>query len=185
MTGHGRDRERRRRTRALLGAGYLVASTAVLGLEAGWLPAVLTVLGVPALLYALAAVIMGRESRAEHRRRAAGEPPSWPAQLPVQAALLLGAKAPGRHARRADEVGELLGRLTLSSGELRWAPRRGDRDRGVGEVTFDRSWSAEVVPLWGPGDQGCLTLTSPDGTAVDIWIRRPVDLRATLAEQVR
>ncbi|SEC52195.1 hypothetical protein SAMN04489727_4056 [Amycolatopsis tolypomycina] len=179
MTEYGRDRERRRRTRALLGAGHLVALTAVLGLETGWVPVVVTLSGLLVLVVAGWSVIMGRDARAERRRRAAGRAPSWPAQLPVRAALLLGAKAPGRHARRADEVGELPGRLSLVDGELRWEP--GKAGRGVGPVTFDRSWTAEVVPLWGPGAQGCLTLTAPGGAAVDIWIRHPADLRRELA----
>ncbi|MET8847805.1 hypothetical protein [Amycolatopsis sp. NPDC004625] len=185
MTEYGRDRERRRRTRAMLGVGQVVALAALLSLKTGWIPVVATVLGLAVVLYAVLAVIMWRDARAEHRRRAAGEAPSWPAQLPVQAALLLGAKAPGRHARRVDEVGELLGRLSLADGELRWSPREGDRNRGVGAVAFDRSWAAEVVSLWGPGDQGCLTLTAPDGTAVDVWIRHPADLREALTAPVR
>lgn len=32
----------------------------------------------------------------------------------------------------------------------------------------------------GFGRQGCLTLTGPDGTAKDIWIRNPKDLRRVL-----
>ncbi len=184
MTGYGRDRERRRRARTLLGTGYLAASTALLGLKTGWLPAVATLLGVLVLMVVVFSLVMGRDARAERRRRAAGQAPSWPAQLPVQAALLLGAKAPGRHARRADEVGELLGRLSLRDGSLHWEPRPGDRNRGVEAVTFDRSWTAEVVSLWGPGDQGCLTLTAPDGTAVDVWIRHPADLRRALTTLV-
>lgn len=179
MTEYGRDRERRRRTRALLGAGHLVALTALLGFETGWVPVAATLSGLLVLVVVVFSVIMGRDARAERRRRAAGQAPSWPAQLPVRAALLLGAKAPGRHARRADEVGELFGRLSLVDGELRWQPRKADRR--VGPVTFDRSWTAEIVPLWGPGAQGCLTLTSPGGTAVDIWIRHPADLRRELA----
>ncbi|MEV6832009.1 hypothetical protein [Amycolatopsis sp. NPDC051102] len=185
MTEYGRDRERRRRTRALLGLGQVAALAALLSLKTGWLPAAATLVGVLASIAAVLWVVMWRDARAEHRRRAAGEPPSWPAQFPIQAALLLGAKAPGRHARRADEVGELFGRLALAGGELRWEPRKGDRERGAGAVTFDRSWTAEVVALCGPGAQGCLTLTSPDGTAVDVWIRHPADLRCALTAPVR
>jgi hypothetical protein len=51
---------------------------------------------------------------------------------------------------------------------LRWELREGDWKGGVGPLVWDRSWSAEVVPLWGPCSQGCLTLTRPDGTAVDL-----------------
>ncbi|MGW5740152.1 hypothetical protein [Amycolatopsis sp. NPDC003861] len=185
MTGYGRDREGRRRTRTLLGVGYLVTLTALLGLKTGWLPAVAALLGVLVLMAVVLRWVMWRDARTERRRRAAGEAPSWPAQLPVPVALLLGAKAPGRHARRVDEVGELFGRLSLRDGLLHWEPRPGDRDRGVGPVTFDRSWTTEVVSLWGPGNQGCLTLTSPDGTAVDVWIRHPADLRQALAALVR
>jgi hypothetical protein len=178
MTGQGRDRERRRRTRTLLGVGYLAGLSALLGLKTGWVAAVITLLGLLALVYGVFSIVVWRDGRAERRRRAAGAPPSWPAQLPVAAAQLLGVR--GRHARRTDEVGELLGRLSLQDGELRWEPREGDRRRGVGSVVFDRTWAAEVVPLWGPGSQGCLTLTHPDGTAVDLWIRHPADLREAL-----
>ncbi|MET7991907.1 hypothetical protein ABZU76_13435 [Amycolatopsis sp. NPDC005232] len=181
MTGYGRDRERRRRTRTLLGVGYLAGLSALLGLKVGWVPAVSVPLGLLVLGYVVLTAVVVRERRSERRRRDAGAEPSWPAQLPVAAARLLGAKAPGRHARRADKVGELLGRLSLSSEGLRWDPRAGDRGRGVGPLVFDRSWAAEVVPLWGPGHQGCLTLTHPEGTAIDIWIRHPADLRQALA----
>ncbi|MFJ1767472.1 hypothetical protein ACIOD2_44600 [Amycolatopsis sp. NPDC088138] len=179
MTGDGRDRELRRRTRSLLGLGYLTGLSALLGLKTGWVPAAGVLLGTLALVYLVLTIVVRRDLRRERRRRTAGAPPSWPAQLPVSAAHLLGAK--GRHARRTDEVGELLGRLTLSGGELRWEPREGDRRRGVGPLVFDRSWAAEVVPLWGPGRQGCLTLTHRDGTAVDVWIRDPADLGRALA----
>jgi hypothetical protein len=155
--------------------------SALLGLKEGWVPAAGVLLGLLALVYLVLTIVVRRDLRRELRRRAAGAPPSWPAQLPVTTARLLGATAPGRHARRADEAGELLGRLTLSDGELRWAPGEGDRGRGVRPLVFDRSWAPEVVPLWGPGRQGCLTLTHPDGTAVDVWIRHPADLGRALA----
>jgi hypothetical protein len=153
----------------------------LLVLKAGWVPAAGAPLGVLALVYLVLTIVVRRDLRRERRRRAGGGLPSWPAQLPVAAAHLLGAKAPGRHARRADEIGELLGRLTLAGGELHWEPRNGDRGRGVGPLVFDRSWAAEVVPLWGPGRQGRLTLTHSDGTAVDLWIRHPADLGRALA----
>lgn len=181
MTGYGRDRERRRRTRALLGVGYVAGLSALLGFKIGWVLAVSVLLGLLVLVYAVLTVVVRGERRWERRRRDAGAEPSWPAQLPVVAARLLGAAAPGRHARRVDEVGELLGRLSLSSEGLRWDPREGDRGRGVGSLVFDRSWAAEVVALWGPGRQGCLTLAHPEGTAIDIWIRHPADLRQALA----
>ncbi|MFG1643173.1 hypothetical protein ACGFMK_23005, partial [Amycolatopsis sp. NPDC049252] len=181
MTGAGRERERRRRTRSLLGLGYMAGLSALLGPKAGWVPAAGVLLGTLALVHLLLTLVVRWDLRKERRRRAAGDPPSWPAQLPVSAARLLGAKAPGRHARRVEEVGELLGRLTLAGGELRWALREGDRRRGVGPLVFDRSWAAEVVPRWGPGRQGCLTLTHPGGTAVDVWIRDPADLGRVLA----
>jgi hypothetical protein len=47
-------------------------------------------------------------------------------------------------------------------------------------ITWDNRWSAEVVRLWGPGSQGCLTLTGGDGSAVDLRIREPRDLSRTL-----
>ena len=59
MTGYGRDRERRRRTRTVLGAGYLTALTALLGLKTGWVPAAATLLGLLALVYVVFNTIFG------------------------------------------------------------------------------------------------------------------------------
>jgi len=180
MTEYGVERERRRRTRAVTGVLFVAFLAASLGLKTGWIPAVAVPAGLLALLYAVFSFIVWRDGRAEARRRAAGAAPSWPAQLPVAVAAQMGAKAPGRHSRQP-EIGELLGRLSLTDGGLRWQPREADRKRGVEPVSWDRSWTAEVVPLWGPGSQGCLTLTRPDGLAVDLWIRHPADLRRALA----
>ena len=131
------------------------------------------------MVYTVLTFVVWRDNRTEARRRAAGAAPSWPAQLPVAVAQQLGAKAPGRHTRQ-QEVGELLGRLSLIGGELRWEPREADRKRAVGPIVWDKSWSPEVTPLWGPGSQGHLTLTRADGTVADLWVRHPADLRRAL-----
>ncbi|SEP48583.1 hypothetical protein [Amycolatopsis saalfeldensis] len=179
MTEYGRERERRRRTSALVGLFFLAALSASLAFKVGRVPAAAVPVSFLVLVYVLFTFVVWRDRRAEVRRRASGAAPSWSAQLPVSAALELGAKAPGRHSRQ-QEVGELLGRLSLAEGGLRWEPRKGDRNRGVGPVAWDRSWTPEVVSLWGPGSQGCLTLTRSDGMAVDLWIRHPADLRRAL-----
>lgn len=179
MTEYGRERERRRRSSALVGVLFLAALSVSLAFKVGWIPAVAVPVGVLLAVYVVGMVVLWRGGRAEARRRAAGAVPSWSAQLPVSAALLLGAKAPGRHSRQ-QEVGEFMGRLSLVDGELHWEPRESDRKRGVGPVAWDRSWTPEIVPVWGPGGQGCLTLTRPDGLAVDLWIRHPADLRRAL-----
>ena len=179
MTQDGLEREDRRRTRSLFGVlGLLALSGALAARTHSFVPLV----GLVVLLFVAwcgFAFFVERDRRAEARGRAGGVAPSWPAQLPVAAAVLLGAKTSGRHSRR-DEVGELSGRLSLVDGGLRWEPRAGDRRRGVGALAWDRSWTAEVVRVWGPGRQGCLTLTHPDGTTVDLWIRHPADLRRAL-----
>lgn len=179
MTEEGLAREDRRRTRSGCGVlGLVGLSVALAAVTHSFVPLV----GFVALLFVVwsgFAFVVWRSERAEARRRAGGAAPSWPAQLPVSAAVMLGAKRSGRHSRR-HEAGELFGRVSLVEGGLRWEPRDGDRRRGVGSLEWDRSWTAEVVRIWGPGSQGCLTLTHPDGTAVDLWIRHPADLRATL-----
>jgi len=179
MTEEGLAREDRRGTRSAFGVvGLLAVSGALAARTHSFVPLAVLV----ALLFVAwggFAFVVGRDRRAEARRRACGAAPSWPAQLPVAVAQQLGAKAPGRHSRQR-EVGELFGRLSLVEGGLRWEPRAGDRRRGVGSLEWDRSWTADVVRVWGPGSQGCLTLTHPDGTAVDLWIRHPADLRAKL-----
>ena len=131
----------------MLGIGCLAGLSALLGLEVGWVPA-MSVLGLLVLVYVVLTAIVRRDQRRSDGGARRG-PSRRPAQLPVPTAWLLGAKAPGRHARRSDEVGELLGRLSLSGAGMRWDPREGDRERGVGPVVFDRPWAAEVVRLWG------------------------------------
>jgi hypothetical protein len=129
-------------------------------------------------LYLLAVGLTWLTRRAESRRRAAGEPPSWPALLPVEAAVRMGAAVPGLHSRTA--TGELPGRLVRLADGLRWEPGKSLRAKGTRPVTWDDLWSAEVVRIWGPGRQGCLTLTGPDGSAVDLWVREPRDLSHVL-----
>lgn len=179
MTEYARERERRRRSRSLLGILYLAAMSALLAIKVGWVAALAGLIAVLVAVYAVFTVIVWRDGRAEARRRANGAAPSWSAQLPVAVAQQLGAKAPGRHSRQ-QEIGELLGRLSLIDGELRWEPREADRKRAVDPVVWDRSWTPEVAPLWGPGSQGHLTLTGADGTVADLWIRHPADLRRVL-----
>jgi len=179
MTEYARERELRRRSRSLLGVLYLTTMSALLAVKVGWVAALAGLVSVLVVVYAVFTVIVWRDGRAEARRRAAGAAPSWPAQLPVAVAQQLGAKAPGRHSRQ-QEVGELLGRLSLVDGELRWEPREADRKRAVGPVVWDRSWSPEVTPLWGPGSQGHLRLTRAGGIVADLWIRHPADLSRVL-----
>ncbi len=177
MTEEGQAREDRRRTRSAFGAFGLLALSAALGAEER---SIVPLIGLVVLLFLVwcgFAFFVARDGRAEARRRADGAAPSWPAQLPVAAARLMGAS--GRHSRQP-ENGELFGRVSLVDGGFRWEPRAGDRKRGVRALEWDRSWSAEVVPVWGPGRQGCLTLTRADGLAVDLWVRHPEDLRRAL-----
>jgi hypothetical protein len=179
MTEFGQERERRRRQRSLRWVGYLVCVVSSLSFRVGPVPALLGVAGMAVVTFSLLPLFSWRGRRAERRRRASGAQPSWAAQLPLEAARQCGATVPGRHARESD-MGELFGRLTYLGDGLRWDPREADRSRGVGPITWDRSWSAEVVPIWGPGRQGCLTLVGADGTAIDLWIRDPKDLSRTL-----
>lgn len=181
MTDYGRERERRRRQRSLLWLGYLVSAAAVLALRVGPVPALTVMVGIVLLGYAVITLIVARDWRAELRRRAAGEPPSWSAQLPLAVARQFDIAVPGRHSRPTfEETGELLGRLRYLGDRLQWEPSASWRARGTETLVWDQSWTPTVVPLWGPGSQGCLTLTNPDDVAVDVWIRQPRDLSRTL-----
>jgi hypothetical protein len=175
VTDYGRERERRRRQRSLLWLGYLVCATVVLALRVGPATALIGVAGMGVAVYLLGIGLIWRARRAESRRRANGEPPSWLALLPVEAAVRMDGAVPGRHSRRP--TGELPGRLVLVGDQLRWEPLRAN---GTRPIAWDNTWSAEVVRLWGPGRQGCLTLTGRDGSAMDIWIREPRDVSRTL-----
>jgi hypothetical protein len=179
MTQYGEDRELRRKQSATFGAfcalGLVVEVSAKMGI-------VVALLGVSALLvvlYGLLSLAFWRSWRAELRRRAGGAPPSWSAQLPLMVAEQFGIKSAGRHSARLSR-GQLFGRLVYLGDGLRGEPREADRDRGVGPVTWDWSWTVEIIPIWGYGNQGCLTLTRADGFAVDVWILRPADLSQTL-----
>jgi hypothetical protein len=179
MTEDGLERERGRVRRAAFLGCYAVVAAGTVGIGEGWLAAGIALLAMTVLVVGGAWLVVEWDARRDGRRRAAGEAPSWPAQLSVVVGRRMGAVMPGRH-NKVEDDGELLGRVSLVDGGLVWAPRRADRDRGVGQVFWDRTWTAEVKRIWGPGGQGCLTLTGADGTEVDVWIYRRADLRRTL-----
>jgi hypothetical protein len=181
MTEYGRNRESRRRQRTVLWVLYVVCTTALVSLKTGPLIAIPVALGLILLVLVVIETVVLRERRAEARRRAAGAPPSWPAQLPAFVANALGGRAPGRHSDRArgSENGEIFGRLTATQDGLRWEPSQNSAKRSVSPIELGWNCSLSVVPLWGPGSQGCLTLTDSDGT-YDIWVRNPKDLSRTL-----
>ncbi|EOD59687.1 hypothetical protein [Amycolatopsis vancoresmycina] len=70
MTEYGRDRESRRRTRAVLGAGQLTASAALLSLKTGWIPATAEAPSSPVQLPVQAASLLGVEVPGRRARRA-------------------------------------------------------------------------------------------------------------------
>ena len=181
MTEYGRERERRRRRRSLQWLGYVVVMDLILALKVGPVPALAGLVGLLALVYAVITLIIWSDRRAELRRRAAGESPTWSAQLPLMVARQFDVVVSRRHSRvDVEETGELLGRLRYLGDQLRWEPGASWRAKGTGPVTWDRSWTPTVVRLWGPGSQGCLTLTNAEGAAVDVWIRNPGDFSRTL-----
>jgi hypothetical protein len=127
------------------------------GVRAGWLAAAVVLVAMALLVFGVVRVILWRDVRAGARRRAAGEPPSWPAQMPLVVARQMGATVSGRHSR-IDDVGELFGRLSSVDSRLRWQPRKAT-ERGVGQVFWDRMWSAEVKRIRGTRQPG---LPDPD-----------------------
>lgn len=177
MTEYGKQRERRRKQRSLLFLVYTVGFAVVLSVKVG-VAAIFGVAGFLIVVYAALTLVVWRGRWVEKRRRATGAPPSWPAQLSEACAVELGVTTGGRHGG-GRSVGEFLGRIVYLGDGFRWEPGRSCGKR-VRSFTWDRSWSSEVVSLWGPGSQGCLTLTRSDGEAVDVWIRNPNDLRRTL-----
>ncbi|EWM14594.1 hypothetical protein KUTG_04898 [Kutzneria sp. 744] len=123
MTEYGRERERRRRQRSLLWLGYAVAMGVFVALRVGPWVVLAAAVGACVLIYAVGTLIVWRDRQAELRRRAAGEPPSWSAQLPLAVARQFGGVVPGRHVRaNAPQTGELLGRLRYLGDRLRWEP---------------------------------------------------------------
>jgi hypothetical protein len=179
MTEYGRERERRCKWRTVVQGLVAVCATARLAVTVGLVTAVLAALAFLVVAFGVGALVVWCRRGARARRRAAGAAPSWSAHLPVVAAQQCGAMSPERHSRRRDS-GELFGRLVYFGDQLRWEPRKADRKRGACPISWDRSWSAHVVTLWGLVANGCLTLTRADGTAVDVWVSDPGDLRRTL-----
>jgi hypothetical protein len=179
MTEYGEERERRRKDAMALGVFMSVFLIVEPLAKIGLVPTVLGVVALVALGSGVYQLVDWRLRRAEGRGGGGGAPPSWSAQLPMVFARELGATSPRRGSRRTGNGG-LLGRLVCLETGLRWEPRSADRARVVAPITWDWSWTVEIVPIRGLGDQGCLTLTRPDGFAVDLWIRHPADLRRTL-----
>jgi hypothetical protein len=151
----------------------------VLALRAGIVDALLGLIALLVVGFSVYPLIVWSGRRAEARRRATGAAPSWPAQLPVVVAKMWELNGSGRHSGQP-EAGLLFGRLVYSGESLRWEPGKSQRKKGTAPITWDRSWSPEVVKIWGPGSQGCLTLTRADGFAIDVWVNNPADLRRTL-----
>ena len=99
MTEYGRERERRRRRRSLQWLGYVVVMDIILALKLGPVLALAGLAGLLALAYAVITLIIWRDRRAELRRRASGESPTWSAQLPLMVARQFDVVVPGRHSR--------------------------------------------------------------------------------------
>jgi hypothetical protein len=181
MTEYGRRLERLRRIRFWSRVPYVVTLGIWHIVRVGLTQATIgfaVIAGVLGVCFSLAYAAAWWRSRAETRRRAAGAHPSWPAILPVGVARQSGITLNGRYFR--NDVKPLAGRLVYLGDVLRWDPSRGLRKRGVGPITWDRSWGAEIVLLRGIESRGCLTLTNGDGTAFDLWLRNARDLRKVL-----
>lgn len=98
--------------------------------------------------------------------------------LPTSSVRISGGTPPGP-VRDAGQVG---GRLILEPGGLSWQPSaRVRKSYGFASVPWDKSWSIQLERVWGPGQQGHLTLRHPDGRVVHLWVRNREDLRMLLA----
>src|SRR4051812_3031205 len=115
MTEDGVERERGRARRAAFFGCYAVVTAGSVGIAEGWLAAVIALLAMAALMVAGVWGVVGWGARLDGRRRAAGEAPSWPAQLRPVVGRQMGAAMPGRH-NKVEDDGELLGRLSLVDG---------------------------------------------------------------------
>lgn len=180
MTEYTEERMRRLRARRLLQFGVVVAGWGALAVKIGPLVPSLVVVGAGVLVRGVVAIAWWRDRRQEAARRRDGLPPSWVATFPVVFAQLIGATPGGRHARTlSTEIAEYYGRLSYANGELRWVPARWSTTK-TRPVTWDASWSRTIAPLGKLTTRGCLTLTAPDGTVVDVYVRQPKDLGRVL-----
>jgi hypothetical protein len=71
--------------------------------------------------------------------------------------------------------------VSLADGRLRWDPA--DRLASKFElqaVSWDVSWVRSVDRIWGPGQQGRVTLLTPAGETLEIRVRNVKDLQAHL-----
>ena len=160
------ERERRRRARSMRSALILVWVSAVIAVVYRSLLAI----GVIAVALVLV-VLVGRLVLAigDRRARNAQGPRSRsvPARLPVRYGRRHLPMAPWRG---SEEV-ELPGRLVLHTGEWTWTPSRGQAAKGIPAVAFGGGWTSTTRRIWGPWNQGLLTLTRRDGERVDLWVR--------------
>jgi hypothetical protein len=175
------DREVRRKRYALRQALFVVLSMTAVGLRSGVVVAVGVVGAAGGLIFGGMVLVFYFCRRADRKRRLLGSAPSWSASMSSSAYRVSGGTGPGHQVR---DMGEVGGRLTLTDDGFSWTPsRRTRRAFSAGPVSWTRDWKPELIPVWGLGRTGRLSLTRADGRQVRLWLRDAPDLAHFLSRR--
>jgi hypothetical protein len=176
--GHeaGRASRERRRLSQTVRFGLLTLLFGIaLGAKAGFVLAGLLCLCLLGAAFGAVYVVVLAGRIQEGRRRRSGRVPSWPGSIYPATYRHSG------HATFARDVGQLGGRVSLVEGRLRWDPAdRIARHFQLEPLSWDVSSIRSVDRIWGPGQQGRITIVTPAQETLEIWVRNVKDLRAHL-----
>lgn len=162
------ERERRRRTRAIMQACQVLLLFLALSIKAGWLGAVLTVTIVGLACLGVLYGYLGNYRRRYGLRRGRVSP-SWPA-------MVSNARGPG-YTRRSD----VRGRLTVTADGFQWRPSAGERKHHpVAALRWSRDSYVQLERIWGLGQPGRLRLLNGHADPVDLWVYNAKSLQRVL-----
>jgi hypothetical protein len=165
---YAREREQRRRRRSFGAAAVPVGMSLSLGLSYG------VIWGLIPIFVLVGIVGVGRLVMCLQERKHRDGDRSWPARMPIVFARKLGGVVP---AVWGNEL-ELLGRIYKRASGWEWMPTPNQAKQKVGPVAFGPQWHASTRRIWGPWNQGALTLAT-DRDSVVLWMRRPRNLKTT------
>lgn len=182
-----RELEKRLQRFQVLWLGFLVCTFAANILRDG--PALAVPLGLAILvgIYIVFWAIVRVQMVREQRRRAAGNPPAWPARLPGD--LFPGyAAAIGKTAAYGSQ-GAVFGTLTATDHGLTWTSDRNTSKR-LGQQ-LQLAWSPSSVvtvsrlrsPLFWITGVGRMTISDPDHEPMALLVRGASDTRRTLGRR--
>jgi len=170
------QKDRRRKGQTVLFAMFLVMFSAGLALKGEAQAVAIVVPLVIVLVVGIQWWIVLRERSREAARRAAGQPPSWLATLPVWAARETGAALPSGLQPGQD----LYGRLRVEPEGITWIPSPRLTRNLSQPLTWRSPREASVKPTWGFVPLAYVHVEDSAGTQADLLVWDPRDLADVL-----